>query len=261
MTDVTAVMTAHDEGLLTGVSIASFCEACDHARGHGLEVEGLFIIDRGDEVTKSVIRHAAVPGVQIIETDFGDVSSARNLAANRAQGKFVSFLDGDDLWSFNWLTESARFCLAHPKRIVAHSEANVIFGEAENLWFHADSEAPDFDATYMTINNYWDAMCFTWREVFMDYPIHKNELSQGYGYEDWHWNCLTLLGGIPHRPVPDTLHFKRRRTGSLLGRSSERDVVISHTDIYTYSRKLWADRHREQQKSLSGFGQIAAAGR
>lgn len=258
MTKVTAIMTAHDEGLLTGVSIASFCEARDHARSNGIEVDGIFIIDRGDDVTKNVVRHAAVPDVQIFETDFGDVSSARNFAIDHAQGDFVSFLDGDDLWSFNWLTESTRFCLAQSKRIVAHSEANVIFGGAENLWFHADSEAPDFDPMYLTINNYWDAMCFTWRDLFKLHPIHSNQLVKGYGYEDWHWNCLTLLDGIPHRPVPDTLHFKRRRTGSLLGRSSERDVVIAHTDIYKYSREIWASRHREKSNSSSRMERVSA---
>lgn len=258
MTKVTAIMTAHDEGLLTGVSIASFREACDHARSNGIVVEAIFIIDRGNQLTKDVIRHGAGPDIQIFETDFGDVSSARNFAVARASGEFVTFLDGDDLWSFNWLTESTRFCLAQPKRIVAHSEANVIFSGAENIWFHADSEAPDFDPMYMTINNYWDAMCFTWRDVFQQHPIHKNELADGYGYEDWHWNCLTLLDGIPHRPVPDTLHFKRRRIGSLLGRSSERDVVIAHTDIYKYSREQWAEHHRAERISDKALRLTAA---
>lgn len=258
MTKVTAVMTAHDEGLLTGVSIASFCEARDHARSNGIEVEGMFIIDRGDDVTKDVVRQAAVPDVQIFETDFGDVSSARNFSVKRAQGDFITFLDGDDLWSVNWLTASTRYCLSQNKQIVAHSEANVIFGGAENLWFHADSEASDFDPMYLTINNYWDAMCFTSVDVFKKHPILGNQLAKGYGYEDWHWNCLTLLDGIPHRPVPDTLHFKRRRLGSLLGRSSERDVVIAHTEIYKHSRELWSLRNRSKGKVESGVNRVIA---
>lgn len=244
MTKITAVMNAHREGLLSGISIASFCEAQEHARSNGFEVEGIFILDRADDVTNQAIRHAAPDDVMIYETDFGDLSSARNFGVDHASGDFVGFLDADDLWSFNWLTEAARLCLSQSRPTVAHSEINVIFGEAENLWMHADSEDEDFDLTFLTIGNYWDSMSFTWRDLFKKYPVQKNELKLGYGYEDWHWNCITLLEGIPHRPVPDTLHFKRRRGGSLLASSADSDVVIAHTEIYAKARELWARKHR-----------------
>lgn len=242
MTKITAVMNAHREGLLSGVSIASFNDACEHARTNGFEVDGIFVLDRSDDITNQTIRHSAPKSVQVFETDFGDLSSARNFGVDHATGDFVGFLDADDLWSMNWLTEAAQFCLAQTKKIVAHSEVNVIFGDAENLWMHADSEDEDFDPLFLTIGNYWDSMSFTWREVYERYPIQKNELKLGYGYEDWHWNCVTLLEGIPHRPVPDTLHFKRRRGGSLLASSADSDVVIAHTGIYEMARKLWALR-------------------
>jgi len=250
MTKITAVMNAHREGLLSGVSIASFCEACDHARSNGMEVEGIFILDRSDDVTNDAIRYAAPKDVRIFETDFGDLSSARNFGVDHATGDFVGFLDADDLWSVNWLTEAAKFCLAQPKKTVAHSEINVIFGDAENLWMHADSEGEDFDPTFLTIGNYWDSMSFTWRDVYKKYPVQKNELKLGYGYEDWHWNCVTLLEGIPHRPVPDTLHFKRRRGGSLLASSADSDVVIAHTGIYAYAREWWAQKQQENERRV-----------
>lgn len=244
MTKVSAVMNAHGEGLLAGPSIASFCEARSHAEANGFEVEGIFILDRADKVTEAVIREAAVPGVAIYDTDFGDLSSARNFGASKATGDFVGYLDADDFWSFNWLTEAARFCLAQDHKVVAHSEMNILFGDAQNVWIHADSEAPDFDPSYLTVGNYWDSMSFTWRDVYLKYPIRKNELKLGFGYEDWQWNCVTLLAGIPHRPVPDTLHFKRRRGGSLLASSADSDVVTAHTGIYTYARKQWSERRR-----------------
>jgi glycosyltransferase involved in cell wall biosynthesis len=250
MVKVTAVMNAHREGLLAGVSIASFEEACEHARNNDIEVEGIFVLDRVDSITRKAIQHAAPTHITIHETDFGDLSSARNFGANLATGDFVGYLDADDLWSFNWLTEATRFCQAQKRRIVAHSEMNILFGDAQNVWLHADSDDEDFDPTYLTVGNYWDSMSFTWRDLLLEYPIRKNELKLGYGYEDWHWNCVTLLEGYAHRPVPGTLHYKRRRGGSLLASSAQSDVVPAHTNIYELARSLWAARQKQSIPAL-----------
>lgn len=42
----------------------------------------------------------------------------------------------------------------------------------------------------------------------------------------WHWNVVTLRAGIPHRPVPETIHFKRRRTGSQMSLVVKNDAII-----------------------------------
>lgn len=45
-------------------------------------------------------------------------------------------------------------------------------------------------------------------------PFVGNDLKRGYGHEDWHWNQATIAKGIAHKPVSETIHFKRRRVGS-----------------------------------------------
>lgn len=249
---ISAVMNAHGEGLLAGPSIRSFCEARAHAEAAGIEVEGIFILDRADKVTEQVIRESNVENVSIYATDFGDLSSARNFGASMATGEFVGYLDADDFWSYNWLTEATRFCLSQDRHIVAHSEINILFGDARNVWIHADSLDPNFDPSYLTVGNYWDSMSFTRRDVLTRFPVVKNELKKGFGYEDWHWNCVTLLAGIPHRPVPGTVHFKRRRGGSLLASSAESDVVPAHTGIFAHARELWLSR-ASNHEFLSDF--------
>jgi hypothetical protein len=230
-------MNAHGEGLLAGPSIASFCDARAHAQAHGLDVESIFVLDRAQSLTRATIAAATVPDVTIYETDFGDPGSSRNFGASKATGDFVAYLDADDLWSENWLTAATRFCQAQPERIVAQSEVNVVFGDVHNLWIHADSAAPDFDISYLAVGNYWDAMVFTWRDIMLEFPIQPNDLKRGYGHEDWHWNCRTLLAGLHHRPVPDTVHFKRRRGGSQMAKCADSDVIIYHSEIYAESRK------------------------
>lgn len=230
--DVSIVINAHREGLLAGPSIASMIEAREHAEAHGLTTEVIAILDRADRFTSTVFAEAEVPGIRIIATDYGDPGLARNRGAEEGVGSYVTYLDADDLWSFNWITEAHRFLEAQDGPVIAHSEVNIVFGEVSNIWVHADSMAEGFDTSYLAIGNYWDAMCFTLRQTMLDHPFKGNDLKGGYGHEDWHFNNCTLLAGIHHRPVPDTAHMKRRRAGSQMARCSQNDVVPWITDVY-----------------------------
>ena len=63
----------------------------------------LIVVDDGSsDDTAGVARSYVVPGgsrVKVISTENCGVSAARNLGIDLASGKFVAFLDSDDLWS------------------------------------------------------------------------------------------------------------------------------------------------------------------
>lgn len=231
--DVTIVVNGHREGLLAGPSIASMLAARREAVEQGLSVEVVAVLDKSDELTLEVFRQAGIRDLKIISTELGDPGLARNAGAQEASGRFVAYLDADDLWSFNWITAAFRFADEHHGPVIAHSEVNVVFGDVSNIWVHADSTAAGFDPSYLTIGNYWDAMCFTERRIMLEHAFIANNLKAGFGHEDWDFNNRTLLAGIPHRPVRDTVHFKRRRAGSQMARCSQNDVVPWITDIYS----------------------------
>jgi glycosyltransferase involved in cell wall biosynthesis len=242
MIDITAVLTAHSEAILAGPSLLSFERAVRAATSSGLSVESLIILDRPDSVTLMELGDAHTRGHRITITEDGDPGMARNAATRQARGRFVTFLDADDLWCRNWLTAAHEFCKTRTN-IVAHSECNIVFGNSRHMWWHADSEDAGFDAGVLRISNYWDAMSFAERRVFDEHPFARNDLSRGYGHEDWHWNCITLAAGISHRPIPGTVHFKRRRTGSQSARCEENDVVPWANPItpYTWKHSLGTD--------------------
>jgi glycosyltransferase involved in cell wall biosynthesis len=227
MPDISVIITAHREGALAGPSIHSACEAVKFAQEEGgLDVELVAVLDQADDMTKSMFQERTIPGLRTVLVSEGDPGQTRNRGVEAARGKYVAFLDADDLWSRNWLVAAWRLVRDRPAEIIAHSEFNLVFGDQRSIWWHVDSEGPMFDPSYMLWANYWDALVFVARDVCLRHPYAPNDLQLGYGHEDWHWNCVTLTAGIQHKPVPGTIHFKRKRPNSQMAKCAERDVVV-----------------------------------
>lgn len=234
MNDITAVLNAHGEGILSGPSLQSFEEAVREATAQGLSVETLIVMDRPNAPTQLQFARAHSRGHRVISIDFGDLGQARNAGAREARGEFVAFLDADDLWGFNWLVAAHKFCEKTPQTLIAHPECCMLFGRAEQLWLLPDSTAPKFTPDYLRIGNVWNSACFAARSILLAYPYAQTDLDRGFGHEDWNWNCVTLAAGIAHRPVPGTMTFVRRRSGSLSDLAFKKDVIPWPSPITPY---------------------------
>lgn len=213
--DISVVLTAHREGVLAGVTANSARRTMTRVKADlGLDCQLILVLDRANDATR-VVLESALADFQplVLHTDVGDPGQARNAGIAAATGVCATFLDGDDLWSENWLTEAWKLVESRPD-CIAQSACNLIFGNQRNLWWHLDSEDPSFDPSYLDWGNYWDAMTFARTEIYRRFPFRANDLKLGFGHEDWHWNAWTLAEGVPHKPVPETMHFKRRRAGS-----------------------------------------------
>jgi glycosyltransferase involved in cell wall biosynthesis len=219
--DVTVVITAHREGVISGVTARSALGAINHLNKNlSKTAEILVLLDRTDDTTRSVLRNVLEGVARFVEVNEGDPGQVRNHGSRLARGDYISFLDGDDLWSANWLTEACRLVDRRPD-VVAHSHCNVTFGQERNFWWHIDSEGPFFDPKYLEWANYWDAMAFARTEIYREFQFKPNDLEVGFGHEDWHWNKSTTSAGIAHKPALKTMHFKRRRKGSVSAKVNE----------------------------------------
>lgn len=224
--DISIVLTAHCEGVLSGATAMSVSAAKNRFESeHSGLAEIIVVLDNADQTTRETLYTVLGGRATFIETTTGDPGQSRNEGILQARGRFAAFIDGDDLWSENWLSAAWSYAVNDPKSIY-HSHCNVVFGKEKNIWWHIDSTSPFFDPLYMQWANYWDAMSLAATSIYRQFPFKKNSLGLGFGHEDWHWNCLTIAASIAHRPVPHTIHFKRRRVTSQMTAVAKADCVV-----------------------------------
>jgi len=238
VTALSLIFNSHREGALVGPSLLSLEEARTVARAEDLDCEVIVILDNPDALTASIVEAwAERDGATCLKVSLGDPASARNAGVEAARGDHVAFLDGDDLWSFNWLVEAHRALTAAGRAAVVHPEFLITFGDENHLWMHADSRSRAFDISYLAIANYWDALAFGRRETFSRFPFKASDLKRGYGHEDWLWNMESLSAGVAHITAPETIHFKRRRGGSRMAECASADVVVAPNPLYGEIRR------------------------
>jgi glycosyltransferase involved in cell wall biosynthesis len=212
MYDISAILTCHAEGWLTHATKRSVEAAVAHAEKAGLNVEWLIVCDRP---TADMLEYlsAHMPANARLETvDVGDPGCARNEAMALVSGKYLSFIDGDDIWSANWLSEAYRFAERYSKQCVVHCDLKVFFEREQFMAYNIDQESQEFKIDGLFEHNFWNPSCLALREVFLEHPYAKSDLANGLGYEDWYWNYEIVAAGILHKVAPGTVHGIRIKT-------------------------------------------------
>ncbi len=239
MPDVAAILTAHAEGVMAGLSFRSLLDAVATAREEGIDVEVLVVLDRPTAATAAMFAEADRHGVTVAEVSYADQGKVRNHAVGLTTADRIAFLDGDDLWSENWLVDAYRLC-AGDEMVIGHPELNWFFENQQNLYFLPDQTDPAFDPALLRIANPWDALCLAPRAAYVDHPFAPRAVADGYAYEDWHWMLETYLAGYVHRVVAETIHFKRRREGSQYVQARARSVLTRPSELLDYA--WWQER-------------------
>ena len=124
--DLACIVTGHREGRLAVPTLRSFQRAIEVAREH-YSVQALLYLDRPDALTERLFKGFAETPESLQIVDFGDQGQVRNAAIEKVEGTYTAFLDGDDLWSSDWLVQAMGFLQDKPDTYIAHPAFNYFF--------------------------------------------------------------------------------------------------------------------------------------
>lgn len=101
----------------------------------------LIVVDDGSTDGDYAALARLDPRVRVLQVARGGVGRARNLGIRHARGRYIAFLDADDLWVPGKLRAQIEFLDAHP-------QIGVVFGEYYRWSCNPDGQWPDPSVMY-----------------------------------------------------------------------------------------------------------------
>jgi glycosyltransferase involved in cell wall biosynthesis len=227
--DVSLVVTAHNETLVCGPTMASADRAVAAARDAGYRVQTIVALDKASEATTEYFEQEDFDHWERWTLDEGDLGRVRNAVIPRTEGRYVAFLDADDLFSENWLVrgldhlEAAR---ERGERVIGHPELIITFDAGVGLHQNVSQDSPLFTPYFLYVRNCYDSLCLTPREAHLETPYVHRDIPNGLSWQDWQFAVETMSRGWKREVVPHTIIFKRRRDFSLMVESAGRRSLL-----------------------------------
>src|SRR6185503_12643662 len=181
-------MTAHDETVGAGPTVRSADLAVATARERSYSVETILALDNATPATSDYFHQPRFDHWQRWELDERDLGRARNAIVPQTKGRYIAFLDADDLFSENWLAEGVAALDAaaeRGERAIAHPELNVVFDGDRAIHLGIEPGSPLFTPHYLYFRHYYDSLCLAPREAHLEIPYVTRDVRNGLSFQDF----------------------------------------------------------------------------
>lgn len=236
---LSVLCTVHSEALVSGPTMRAAAAAISFAEARGVSVECLLGLDDPTEATRTFFSQSIFDRWRRIELSYGDPGKTRNALVAESAGELIAFLDGDDLYSENWLYEGSRIVAeaeADGRRVIVHPELNWFFDGSHTVTKVLDQRDPLFSPRRCYTGNYYDTLCIAPRRAHEDFPYADRDIPNGFAVEDFQFGIETMADGWVHVVARDTIIFKRKRDGSLISQARARRAIMRQLDCMAIDR-------------------------
>jgi len=229
VTDLTLIVTAHNETVVAGPTMRSADAAADAARAEGFTVQQIIALDKATEATTAYFHQPRFDHWERRILHEGDLGMVRNAIVPETEGDYIAFLDADDVFSENWLAEGLKTVKAgeaRGERLIASPELEVVFDRNVASTRNIGQDSPLFTPYFLYLRGYYDSLCISPRSAHLEVPYTHRDIPNGLAFQDFQYAIETMSRGFKHVIVKDTIIFKRRRDTSLVVESSARRAII-----------------------------------
>jgi glycosyltransferase involved in cell wall biosynthesis len=224
---VSAVVPAYNATRTLPATIASI-------RSQSVEVLEIIVVDDGSKDDTADVARAA--GARVITQQNAGHAAARNTGIEAARGRYVAFLDADDLWLPDKLARQLDAIGRNPEIRALHTGAARIDDELRLLWTEPCGHSED---------QLWDTLYFRNLPALMSTLMVERELLDEVGgfdpslviLQDWDIAIRLARRGQLHS-IPDVLSAYR-----YYGTSQSADVEIHVKPGLRVLGKAFADPH------------------
>lgn len=225
------VITAHKEGMILDRTLRSVFECIKEAEN--IKCDLLINVDKGDDKTRSVAeKYSARDDIRINYSNYGDVGIVRNKAIKKAKGKYVMLIDGDDIISPNWIVEGMKTLFDAPCGAVVHPESEVRFDndKIQSCIIRKAYDNQWHETLALIGGNRWCSVVMGKKKDLKKCHYSKN--GDGFGYEDYYFNCCLTEAGIKHLIVKNTVVFCLQKDESISTKTHSNKETLPYTPLF-----------------------------
>ena len=155
--------------------------------------------------------------VRIFSKSNGGPASARNLAIQNSTGKYIAFLDGDDLWMPDKLAEQVEFLERHPEVGMTYAEA-IVFTEQNGRKEQRDKIGYTGETSFchLLLGDHIPNSTVMIRRECVDKIGLLNERRDLIAVEDYEY-WLRLARAFPIKGIAKPMAYYRVHANNLMG--------------------------------------------
>ena len=230
---VSVVVPTYNRPVLLEDAISSICNQTYE------NTEIIVVNDAGKDISVVCDKFKGESIFYIEHNRHKGVAAARNTGINVARGKYIAYLDDDDIFYPNHI-ETLVYLLENTEYTVAYTDAyRAHFKEENGRLALKNKDLPysiDFDPEKILIGNFIPVLCFMHEKACLDkIGLFDETLTS---HEDWDlWIRMSRIYKLAHiRKV--TAEFSWRKDGTTITSGKSRDMVVTLEKVYRKHRDL-----------------------